>query len=105
MWPFRSKKRIVSLAAGDHIELSDGTAISLDEIVTELINLRRDIGSLNSGVSRIERKQNRWLDVLNIREREPTNQVLAAEVPGDFKIPVGNPDLHETAVAGQETDD
>ena len=105
MWPFRDKKRIVSLAAGDRIELTDGTTITLDEIVAELIDLRRDSGSLNGGVNRIERKLNCWLDVLNIREREPTNQALAPEVPGDFKIPWGNPDLQETVVAGQETEE
>lgn len=104
MWLFGRKKRIVSLAAGDRIEMSDGTTITLDEIVGELIDLRRDSHSLNGGVNRIERKLNRWLDVLNVREREPTNQVLAAETPGDLNIPPGNPDKEEIS-AGQETED
>ncbi|GAI20413.1 unnamed protein product, partial [marine sediment metagenome] len=56
------------------------------------------------GVNRIERKLNRWLDVLNIREREPVNQVLAPDNPGEWKIPPGNPDPEEV-VAGQETEE
>ena len=105
MWPFRKKKQVVSLAAGDRIELSDGTTITLDEIVAELVDLRRDSHSLNGGVNRIERKFNRWLDVLNIREREPVNQALASEgLPPEMLPHPGNDDKEEI-LAGMETED
>ncbi len=105
MWSFRRKKQVVNLKAADRIELSDGTTISLDEISVELIDLHRDLGSLNSGQNRLERKMNRWLDVLNIRERVPTNQAISSDgLPGNFIIPSNNP---ETApvIAGEETEE
>ncbi|GAJ04320.1 unnamed protein product [marine sediment metagenome] len=105
MWPFRGKKTVAGLSGIDRLELSQGTTISLDEIVDELIDLRRDSASLNSGVNRIERKLNRWLDVLNIREREPTNQFLPGEsLPQEMLTHPGNQDKEEIA-AGMETDD
>ncbi|MBA7663911.1 hypothetical protein ES703_71959 [subsurface metagenome] len=104
MWPFSGKKRLVRLLSNDRILLSDNTTITFEELVADIELMHRDIASLNSGVNRIERKQNRWLDVLNIREREPTNQVLAPENAEEWKIPPGNPDLEES-IPGQETED
>ncbi|GAH92228.1 unnamed protein product, partial [marine sediment metagenome] len=105
MWPFWGKLRLVGIGPDERIELSDGTSITFDELCTEITDIHRDIASLNSGVNRIERKQNRWLDVLNIREREPTNQFLPGEsLPQEMLPHPGNQDKEEI-VAGMETDD
>ena len=40
----------------------------LDEVID---NLRADSATFNTAINRIERKQNRWLDVLNLKDVAP----------------------------------
>ena len=56
----------------------------------------RDISTLNTGFGRVERKQNRWIEILNIREA-PDGGLQAAAAPASLDRP--------PAFAGAETEE
>lgn len=101
MWPFKRQKTIRGLTGRDQVKLSNDDLVSIDEIVAALKEHSKDIGVLTQACQRIERKQLRWLELLNgpaIKEESlpgvgsvilPTQpggdglRVLAVALPGE----------------------
>jgi len=100
MWPFNRPK-------GNHQGGKDTLPGAADDVVEGLKDLlemvqqhAKDIATLNTAVNRLERKQNRWLELLNVRETEPSQP---------FPVPTDRPAAEIAAgppvqEAGLETD-
>jgi len=104
MWRFWRKKTIRGLAGPDQVALSDGSSISFDEIAAAFTQIGRDLGVLTQACQRIERKQLRWLEMLNIKEDAETLSLPLIQQPGQVALGGNNP-IGETAlVAGEPTE-
>jgi len=83
-WLSRSKNRCpADIGVEDFRSLSEQVAV-LNEAIP---GINQDLVTLNTAVNRIERKQNRWLDILNLKD---------APGPGD------NGEKADTKLAGSE---
>lgn len=72
MWPFKRLK-------DNHRQGNDAlveTAEDVHEAIKDLLEMiqanTKDITTCNTAINRVERKQNRWLELLNVRETEPS---------------------------------
>ncbi|MBA7541977.1 hypothetical protein ES705_34293 [subsurface metagenome] len=74
-------------------EFDDLTA--LREVVDSIV---KDQATLNTALNRIERKQNRWLDILNLKD-----DMLPAETPAVIKTDPTPPPAYAGSYPGQET--
>lgn len=86
---FTRLKSIRGLAGSDKILLSDGNTISADEISSTFADIGKQLGVLTQAAQRIEKKQLRWLEILNAREPALTGvgQVALADDPGGDNHP------------------
>ena len=89
----RRKKNSPEALSPDAIEGILNTLEGLTESVQQNIS---DIINLNTAINRVERKQNRWLEVLNERELE--------SLPGDGKKPLDQPAPEVAFQAGEPTE-
>ncbi|MBA7540965.1 hypothetical protein ES705_33268 [subsurface metagenome] len=56
---------------GPNASLIEAIQPSLEQVCEILEAHTQDISTLNTAVNRIERKQNRWLEILNLRGEPP----------------------------------
>ena len=99
MWPFRRLKDNHRGNSDSPPETSEDVTEGLKDLLEIVQQHARDIATLNTAVNRIERKQNRWLDILNVRETEPSQPFPPTDEPAATKA-VGST-IEE---AGQETE-
>lgn len=100
MWPFNRPKQITGLRGDDQVELSNGQTASLDDIIATLEQIQKDQAIFNTAINRIERKQNRWLDILNTGEDKVEASIVTHE-PGNPKT-VALPPTDNTPACGEE---
>ena len=67
-----------------------------------LSQFMQDLATVNTSIQRIERKQNRWLDILNLKEPPSNGQntAMAAAIPAANVAPAGGDEI-----AGYPTED
>jgi len=77
-----SPKQLLEIENPEEVQPDLGTVEGLRVIVEHHIE---DLATINTAINRIERKQNRWLDILNIKEKgdgEAAPAVTAVAAPG-----------------------
>lgn len=95
MWPFRSPKQLpVPVNEGVSADIREQLD-TLNEFFERVQQAERDITNLNTAINRVERKQSRWLEVLNEREDPAMLKKLEGLVPGDG--------VKQPAEVGEET--
>ena len=100
MWPFKSPK-------DNHREQKEalpGVSEDVSEGFKDLLEMLQqhtaDIATLNTAVNRVERKQNRWLEILNVRETEPRQPFPSPTDEPAAPLAAGSPNSE----AGVETE-
>ncbi len=94
MWPFKSNgKKTRPEPSGDESiqtvqELHDYTERCFAKYLEILEQHQTDLATINTAINRIERKQNRWLEVLNLdsARKEAAEAVITPRVPAENRL-------------------
>lgn len=93
MWPFKSNSKKQSPEQPGDDAFRDASS-NMQKVLDILEAHQQDITTLNTAVNRIERKQNRWLEVLNSREISANvdeHQPPAASIFERLEVLAGEP--------------
>lgn len=105
MWPFNGLKSVRGLRGADRIELSEGGQVSLDEVMATFSQIGKDIGVLTQACQRIEKKQLRWLELLNIKDETSLLPSINQSGPDEVANLASQQTGEEPALAGVPTEE
>ncbi|MBA7662955.1 hypothetical protein ES703_70988 [subsurface metagenome] len=94
MWPFKSndKKQRPEYVGDESIQtvpaLHEYVEKCFEKYLEVLEAHQTDLTTINTSINRIERKQNRWLELLNVQEasKEASEAVITPKVTADDRL-------------------
>lgn len=98
MWILRGLKRLRRVVFGPDIQEVQEDLEGIEGLTARIDEFTRDLASVHTSIQRIERKQLRWIEMLNLKDAikaQPDNgsdDIVAAEALTNLKSsPVGQP--------------
>jgi len=87
MWPFKKKevpKQLPGLTHDELIQVIQEQIGVLNRFIERLELAEKDIVNLNTALNRVERKQSKWLEILNEKEDPARVAALQGQNPASW---------------------